>query len=318
MDLTSLYYFTELAKDLHITATANRLFLSQQSLSNHLARLEAYYGAPLFYRRPSLSLTAAGEKVLNFAQQLLDSDTLLRDSLSRIEAQEAGILRFGASPLRMNAALPAILTAFSARYPKVELRLTDNLSQELEPLVLRGDLDFAAILSPEPNVLFEITPLMRDPLYLCVSDRLLRKYYPDEAESIRERSREAADLADFARLPFCFHSNRLGVYIAECFVDRGIVPNVYVTSSDTLISLSLCCEGLAACFATHMRLITEMHRIPEDVNVFPLYVRGKPVDQTLSLVRRKDRELTQYARYFTGLLSAYFAGVEMQRPGQGI
>ncbi|MBR0106870.1 MAG: LysR family transcriptional regulator, partial [Lachnospiraceae bacterium] len=72
MDLTSLYYFTELAKDLHITATANRLFLSQQSLSNHLARLEAYYGAPLFYRRPSLSLTAAGEKVLKFAQQLLD------------------------------------------------------------------------------------------------------------------------------------------------------------------------------------------------------------------------------------------------------
>ncbi len=40
MDLTSLYYFTELAKDLHITRTANRLYISQQTLSNHILRLE--------------------------------------------------------------------------------------------------------------------------------------------------------------------------------------------------------------------------------------------------------------------------------------
>ena len=40
MDLISLYYFSELAKDLHITRTANRLFISQQTLSNHIQRLD--------------------------------------------------------------------------------------------------------------------------------------------------------------------------------------------------------------------------------------------------------------------------------------
>ena len=40
MDLISLYYFSELAKDLHMTRTANRLFISQQTLSNHIKRLE--------------------------------------------------------------------------------------------------------------------------------------------------------------------------------------------------------------------------------------------------------------------------------------
>ena len=44
MDTLSLYYFSELAKDLHITRTANRLFISQQTLSNHIMRLEEYYG----------------------------------------------------------------------------------------------------------------------------------------------------------------------------------------------------------------------------------------------------------------------------------
>ena len=67
MDLISLYYFSELAKDLHMTRTANRLFISQQTLSNHIQRLEEYYGTKLFHRKPALSLTTAGEFVLSFA-----------------------------------------------------------------------------------------------------------------------------------------------------------------------------------------------------------------------------------------------------------
>ena len=61
MELVSLYYFSELAKDLHMTRTAERLYISQQTLSNHIARLESYYGTPLLYRKPAMSLTPAGE-----------------------------------------------------------------------------------------------------------------------------------------------------------------------------------------------------------------------------------------------------------------
>ena len=43
MDMLSLYYFSELAKDLHMTRTANRLFISQQTLSNHILRLEEHF-----------------------------------------------------------------------------------------------------------------------------------------------------------------------------------------------------------------------------------------------------------------------------------
>ena len=47
MDLTSLYYFQELSKDLNMTKTAERLYISQQTLSNHIQRLEQYYGTKL-------------------------------------------------------------------------------------------------------------------------------------------------------------------------------------------------------------------------------------------------------------------------------
>ena len=103
MDITSLYYFSELAKDLHMTRTANRLFISQQTLSNHILRLEEYYGTQLFYRKPSLSLTNAGEFVLAFANIVITEETNLKDILGDIEQQERGVLRFGASSLRINS-----------------------------------------------------------------------------------------------------------------------------------------------------------------------------------------------------------------------
>lgn len=90
MDLISLYYFSELAKDLHMTRTANRLFISQQTLSNHIQRLEDYYGTKLFYRKPSLSLTTAGEFVLSFARVVNKEQVNLKDILSDIAHQERG------------------------------------------------------------------------------------------------------------------------------------------------------------------------------------------------------------------------------------
>ena len=47
MDLNSLQYFYEVSKDLHITNTARRLYISQQRLSGHIQRLEKYYGVKL-------------------------------------------------------------------------------------------------------------------------------------------------------------------------------------------------------------------------------------------------------------------------------
>ena len=116
MDTLSLYYFSELAKDLHITRTANRLFISQQTLSNHIMRLEEYYGVKLLNRKPSLSLTYAGEYVLSFAETMNRENANLMDILADIQKQKRGLILFGASTLRMSASLPDILPEFSSQY----------------------------------------------------------------------------------------------------------------------------------------------------------------------------------------------------------
>lgn len=317
MDLISLYYFSEMAKDLHITRTANRLFVSQQTLSNHLARLEEYYGTRLLHRKPSLSLTCAGEFVLAFAEVVQKEHTNLRDILSDVEHQERGVLRFGASPLRVNACLPEVLPRFSQRYPNVEVRVTDEISEKLEPLVLSGELDFAAVLSCTPKPELVAQKLMVDPVYLCVPDELLRRYYPEQAAGLKAQAIHGVRIESMARLPLCLHNNRLGQRLTECFTEQGVAPRAYLTSSDTQVSLSMCGKGLAACFATHMSLVGRRGELPKSVNVFPLHdAHDQPITQTLSLIRRKDRYLARYAKLFLELLEQYFAraeGMHMER-----
>lgn len=313
MDLTSLYYFSELAKDLHMTRTANRLFISQQTLSNHIQRLEDYYGTRLLHRKPSLSLTTAGEFVLGFADVVNKEQVNLKDILSDIAQQERGILRFGASVVRLNVCLPAVLPAFSARYPNVEIRITDTVTTQLEPLVLDGSLDFAITLNGEEHPKLVTQQLMDDQVYLCVADALLQNSCGEAAAALKEKAIQGADVKDFSKLPFCIFDNRMGRQIQQCFDTANVVPRAYITSTYTQVGTTVCFQRLAACFISQMSLVSQQNDIPPDINIFPLYYKGQPLTQRLSLIRMKDRYLSHYSKFFLEQLFQYFDGVERVR-----
>ena len=316
MDLTSLYYFSELAKDLHMTRTANRLFISQQTLSNHIQRLEDHYGTRLLHRKPALALTTAGEFVLGFANVVNKEQVNLQDILSDIAQQERGILRFGASALRLNLCLPAILPRFSARYPDVELRITDTVTARLEPLVLDGSLDFAVTLNGEEHPKLVSHQLMADQVYLCVADSLLQNCYGEETQGLKEKAIHGAEVKDFVRLPFCIFNNRAGRQINQCFDDANIVPRAYITSTYTRIGTTACFQRLTACFISQMNLVSQREDIPPDLNIFPLHYKGQPLTQRLTLIRMKDRYLSHYSKFFLDLLFQYFSGVESVHLGR--
>lgn len=310
MDLISLYYFSELAKDLHITRTANRLFISQQTLSNHIQRLEDYYGTELLHRKPALSLTTAGEFVLGFADVVNKEQVNLKDILSDISQQERGVLRFGASNLRLNMCLPAILPQFSARYPNVDIRITDAVTARLEPLVLDGSLDFAVTLNGEDHPKLVSHQLMDDQVYLCVADSLLKRCYGAAAQALKEHSIHGVDVKDFAKLPFCIFNNRMGRQINQCFDAANIIPRAYITSTYTQVGTTVCFQRLAACFISQMSLVSQQKELPGDINIFPLYYKGQPLTQRLSLIRMKDRYLSHYSKFFLEQLFQYFNDME--------
>lgn len=309
MDITSLYYFTEVAKDLHITRTANRLYISQQTLSNRIQRLENEVGTQLLNRKPKLSLTYAGEFVQAFADVVLREQTNLADILSDIEQNERGVIRFGASTMRMNA-LAAIFPAFTARYPNVEIRLSSVISRGLESLVANGELDFAIVVSDKSDSDLIQEDLMQDQIYLCVAEPLLRQHYGDEAEEIKTRSLQGALMKDFAKLPFCLFSNNMGQRIHACFEEAGYAPKTLLTTAHTHICTTIGFQGSMAFFATQANLIGRRAEIPANMNIFPLLCHGEPMSLQVSLLRHRRRYLTHFSKYFLELLSDYSSDAE--------
>ena len=310
MELDSLYYFMETARDLHITRTAGRLHISQQTLSNHIARLESYYGTKLFYRYPALQLTSAGKEVLKFARQVHQEEINLKALLADTLQSDTGEITISASSPRFNYYLPNVLEKFSAEYPNVTIDLIDRTSDDSEVLVQKNQVDFAVTVDTDSRRLkVNIKAEYEDPVYFCVSDKLLRKHYGDEMYILRERAINGADLADFSRLPFLIVSplGRMGRRIAHCFSDAGYEPKVYLKAGYTTIMAPLCNAGLAGCFTSHMNLARWHYQMNDDVNIFPLSFRGEPVLLKICVIYSRQRYLNHHCRRFIGLLEEQFA-----------
>ena len=309
MDLISLYYFCEMTREMNITKTAARLYMSQQTLSNHLQRMEDELGVTLFMRQKGLKLTPAGEQFLHYARAVTREYENMKGRVSDIANQARGTIRFGASTLRLSSSLPAILPRFTEKYPQVELRVTDSISKQLIPEVIKGDLDMALVIQNEEIPVLDSTVLLDDWLYLCIPEALLQRYYPDTAEELKERSYQAAYLKDFAELPFCLLTNKLGDKILSLFEAAGVVPKRFISSTYSKLCVDLSLQGLAACVVMQTNL-TSLPEIPKNINIFPLYHEGVPQAQTMKLIHRRDRYLPGYAHYFIELLTEYYQAME--------
>lgn len=85
---TGMEYFLVLAEEQSISRAAQHLFVTQQSMSQQVKRLEQLYCAKLFTRRPRFQLTAAGEALLSTARQIriLEQGLTLHSTTSRRKA----------------------------------------------------------------------------------------------------------------------------------------------------------------------------------------------------------------------------------------
>jgi DNA-binding transcriptional LysR family regulator len=311
MDLISLYYFNELCKDLNVTKTAARLFLSQQTLSNHIMRMEAEVKTQLFYRKPKLHLTDAGREMLIFVKNVLADKTLFDNHMADIEKEHWGLIRFGASRLCARSCLPIILPKFAQEYPQVSISLLETTSGQLQQQILDGELDMALSVISENSPILKSTIVMKDQVYLCIADSLLKKHYGKRTTRLKQKSIKGAHVSDFQELPFSIVSppNILGITISKCFEEAGFAPKVYFSSSTTGITSAICSNGLSACFLSQLSIANSPDALTKAVNIFPLMYEGTFVYHKRYLVHHTKHYMTQYMLRFQELITDYFTSI---------
>lgn len=315
MNLISLYYFVELAKELHVTNTAQKLYISQQNLSQHIQRLEQYYGVTLFHRKPKLALTYAGEQLFASAGKILAEEQELLNRLSTISATNSGSLKIGIPAYRAQICLPEILPRFYEKWPNITIDMVDQSSGKMEEMLFNGELDLFIGIMYQDNPKLDISTILNDRIYLVCSDELLQKYCSDSWQRLKDHSAAGVDLKAFASIPFLLPKPpmRLRRTIDTCFQDAKVVPNIFLESSTTELLLSLYPYHYGAFFCTQMRLPLLFEQFP-DANAFPLKQQNDYVEHRLVLANHKERYLPAYASDFMEITKEVFGKISQIRP----
>lgn len=164
MDTRVLQIFVEVVRTKSFSRAAGTVNLTQSAVSKAIRNLEDELGAALLDRGGShISVTHAGEIVLQRAMLILGQQSEIFSELSELRGLRRGKLRLGLPPIGSGALFAPVYAVFRKIYPGIDIELTELGSRHLEELVSRGELDLGVSLLPVSEE-FEFQEVQREQL----------------------------------------------------------------------------------------------------------------------------------------------------------
>lgn len=155
---------TTLYEKKNMTKAAETLYISQPALSYRIKQLEEEFGIRIVFRRKTgVEFTSKGERLVQYAEQMLRELQKTKEWFQSIEAPVSGILRIGVSGGFARYSLGNILAQFAAVYPGVGLVVETGLSPSILHRVQREDVHLGIIRGErhwsEPSILLNREPI---------------------------------------------------------------------------------------------------------------------------------------------------------------
>lgn len=249
MVLDSWDWFITLAENENFTKSAERLQISQQTLSARLVSLEKSLGARLIVRGNPFSLTPAGMVFLMYAREQRQARLDMERQIGEVTGGGAGMLTVGVSHTRGSYVMPRIVAAVHAELPGVCVRLAEGTNRALVRRAERGEVDavIARFESTHPGV--EVTPLYQEKILLAVRrdvlERAMGMLADDAAALLAEQG-----IGALAECPFVLGSvdDIAGRVAYSELRNAGIKPRVVARSENMPTLLAMAAEGLGAAF----------------------------------------------------------------------
>lgn len=146
MEIRVLRYFLEVAREGSVTHAAERLHISQPTLSKQLKDLEAELGKKLFVRSSfSVRLTDEGMLLRKRAEDILDMVDKTTDEFKALGQIAGGDIRIGCAESDGIKHLARRIKAVQEQYPGIRVHLYSGDTEDLAERLDRGLLDFAVI-----------------------------------------------------------------------------------------------------------------------------------------------------------------------------
>jgi DNA-binding transcriptional LysR family regulator len=140
--LFQLNSFCTVAEEGSFSAAAEKMYVSQPSVSQHIASLENHFGVRLFNRQKrKIRLTPEGRLLYTTAREILDRLDDVTERMTALKSLEKGTLRVGYTPSVDAGVGPSLLTEYAKAFPGVHLSLTCRNFNELIEGIKNGEIE---------------------------------------------------------------------------------------------------------------------------------------------------------------------------------
>lgn len=288
MELTPLRYLRAIADAGTMTVAAQRLGLSQPTLSAAVRKMEAKLGVDLFSRTGrGLTPTEACLVLLEHADRAVRSVDAGVRAVRALAGLEAGTVRVGAGATVVTYLLPGVVQRFRQRYPDLRVSVREAGSSQVAEALLKGELDLGVVTLPV-NV-----PGGGDLMTVARTADELRLIVPPGHALAGQTEFAWADLAREAVVGFEAGSSVRAV-IDQAAAAHGVGLEVVVELRSIEGIARMVRAGVGVGFVSRMALGSGSG----------LGCRDGRLVRPLALVRRRDRSLSPAAGEFETALMA--------------
>jgi DNA-binding transcriptional LysR family regulator len=291
LDIQELEAFWWIAQTGSFNRAAERLYLTQPSVTARIQALEKELGQQLFERKPrGVRLTDAGRVLLPHAERVLQDIRKARQAVTDLESATGGTLTVGSALTTSTYTLPEILARFKSAYPAVEVAVRTGRSQQIQQLVLEDTVQLGLVHSPlnsHPEI--EAVPLYSEPILLVV--------HP--GHPLASRSEVTAE--QVAAEPFITSDKASGYWalVEQFWAGAGLVPRVTMELDSIEATKRMVMCGLGLTMLPQGTVESEL-RTRHLVTV-PL-ASGNHLNRQTILIHRRGKVWSGIARGFLEIL----------------
>ena len=286
--LRQLRAFVEVAEAKHFTRAADKMDLSQSTVSTLVRELEVNLDLRLFDRHTRmLSLTQAGAEILPLARKALaDLDSVLGSS-SELKTLGRGRVSIAASSLQAALMLPRVIRDFGVAHPGVTVDLHDVPQPDVLEMVRSGAVDFG--IGTESGVRHDLGARV------LMTDTFVIMMPPDHALS-RKRELQWTDLEGYPMI-----GSPPGNPLREQ-VDVALARHGIELTRRYEISLPLTIIGMVEGGLGIAVLTTTASRLALSLGLVVKPVTNPLIKRDVSLLFHAERSLSPAAKNFSDLL----------------
>ncbi|MFK4466094.1 LysR family transcriptional regulator [Bacillus sp. RC252] len=286
MDFRQLYYFKEIVKQGSISKAAEVLHIAQPPLSQLLKKLETDFGTTLIHRyRQKWELTATGEILYQYANQMLMQIQDVKQQIQEIEQGIGGTVSIGVSSTCSNMLIDYVST-FRTQYPNVKIKIVTGNSEELLKRLEQREIDVALLLRLGNSEQYAMKILKKQPTAVIIPSSWAASF-----------SSQHVTIEQIAQFPFIMLGAMEGLSFNEdlfkVFDEHQVKPNIIIECKDIRMVVALVSRGLGLSVIPRMDYTSSFL---EHTTLFEL----KQFDFQLEpvIVKLKDQRISKVASQF--------------------